>query len=385
MTTNGTPSAAPPNNHHHSPLSSFKPTGTTLDPNTWAPAPHFLLPDPDLNARIARRNANHHAYRSIGNNVIWHKYIDLGYYIFDDCMDFHRAWKSTAKEAISNRYKTIWKSFHIHRMHDIPINDNLRNSALKTAKPYLMSKEPDFLLATDMEFEEKEYFANKDLGTISNATKDGESEWTEVCRPKRNRKKSPTSSPRTSPITTPTITNPTTDRSAQDNHLSDDDFLGIALERETPLPNDTYDLTGSDSPVNNAPTPVMLASPPPIHNPYKTNNSRKTAPDSRHRTPASNTTTTDATTPTSPTTTTPSPHQTHNPNYQDNTQTTHISTASTDFHNDASTQATNTTHDTIRHQGTSAGSINSLSISKNKRSHPHQRRHAPNYCTLETT
>ena len=350
MTTNGTPSAAPPNNHHHPPPSTFKPTGTTLDPNTWAPAPLFLLPDPDLNARIARRNANHHAYRSIGNNVIWHKYIDLGYYIFDDCMDFHKAWKSTAKEAISNRYKTIWKSFHIHRMHDIPINENLRNSALKTAKPYLMSKEPDFLLATDIEFEEKEYFANTDLGTTTNVTKEAESEWTEVCRPKRHRKKSPTTSPRTSPITTPTTTNPIQDHPAQDNDLSDEDLLGIALARKTPLPDDILDPTDSDSPSNNAPAPAMLTQPPLIHNPYKTNNNRTTASDSRHRTPASNTTTPpihDKLNLSRPPTNTP---DNSNPT---NSQTQNSHTAFIDLLDEASTQSTNATGETLRQQGTS--------------------------------
>ena len=105
-------------------------------------------------------------YRTIGTNSIWHKYLDLGYYVFDDCMDFQRAWKSTAKEAGLNRYKTIWKSFHIHRMHNIPVNDNLKDDALNKAKPYLSSNDPDYLLATDMEYEEKEFFANKELGNL---------------------------------------------------------------------------------------------------------------------------------------------------------------------------------------------------------------------------
>ena len=57
---------------------------------------------------------------------------------------------------------------HIHRMHNLPINDVLMNSALNTARPFLQSNDPDFLLATDIEYEEKEFFANKNLGTIMN-------------------------------------------------------------------------------------------------------------------------------------------------------------------------------------------------------------------------
>jgi hypothetical protein len=83
-------------------------------------------------------------------------------------------------------------------MYDLPINENLRNSALNTVKPYLTAKEPDYLLATDIEFEEKEYFANKTLGTTSADPTDDETEWTEVSS-KRNKKKSPNPSPRTSP------------------------------------------------------------------------------------------------------------------------------------------------------------------------------------------
>jgi hypothetical protein len=122
---------------------------------------------------------------------MWHKYIQLGYYVFDDCMDFHRTWKSTAKEAILQRYKVIWKSYHIHRMNDIPINETLQKSALTTAHPFLQSKDPDFLLATDIEFEEKEFFRNQDLGATP---PNPDSEWTPVGS-KKNKKKSPTTSP----------------------------------------------------------------------------------------------------------------------------------------------------------------------------------------------
>ena len=166
-------------NHPGHPPPAFLRSGTTFDPAAWEDAPPFLLPDPNKNERIARRNANHKTYREIGTNNMWHKYIQLGYYIFDDCMEFQQAWKSTANEAISKRYKIIWQSFHIHRMNDIPINKVLDKSANATARPYLQAKEPDFLLATDIEFEEKQFFETS-LGDKEIASHEGDNYgWTE--------------------------------------------------------------------------------------------------------------------------------------------------------------------------------------------------------------
>jgi hypothetical protein len=42
-------------------------------------------------------------------------------------------------------------------MHNIPINDVLNHSATNTVRPFLQTKEPDFLLASDIEFEEREF------------------------------------------------------------------------------------------------------------------------------------------------------------------------------------------------------------------------------------
>lgn len=57
---------------------------------SWEEAPPFLLQVPDRNERIAIRNANHNLYCSIGTTNMWTKYIHLGYYVFDDCMDFQQ-------------------------------------------------------------------------------------------------------------------------------------------------------------------------------------------------------------------------------------------------------------------------------------------------------
>jgi hypothetical protein len=139
---------------------------------------------------MAIRNANHQVYRTLGTNTMWHKYIQLGYYVFDDCMEFQRTWKSTAKEAISIRYKTIWKSLHIHRMNDLPISDTLLHSAMNTARPFLKSKEPDFLLATDIEYEEKKFF---ECPPETTENQDDDNGWTEVSARKVRKRLHPNS------------------------------------------------------------------------------------------------------------------------------------------------------------------------------------------------
>ena len=233
MTINGTPTAPPPPNQHSRPPATFKPSGTTFDPAAWADAPPFLLQVPDRNERIAIRNANHKVYRSLGTNTMWHKYLRLGYYVFDDCMEFQRTWKSTAKEAISNRYKTIWTSLHIHRMNDLPISDTLLHSAMNTARPFLQEKEPDFILATEIEYEEKKFFANNTMAANDDKTEDRG--WTEVSS-KKNKKKTPPQSPE---LTAQTPIHVPMDPGFTIEHMdiSDDAMLGLALARETPLPS----------------------------------------------------------------------------------------------------------------------------------------------------
>jgi hypothetical protein len=94
----------------------------------------------------------------------------------------------------SNRYKTIWTSFHIHRMNDLSIGPILQKSATTTALPYLKTTNPDYLLATEMEYEEKQYFE-----TMTPVPQEEDKGWTEVSPKHKNRKKTPTTSPTTTP------------------------------------------------------------------------------------------------------------------------------------------------------------------------------------------
>ena len=195
---------------HRNSLSNPRKPNAMKERHSWSVPPPFIITHPDDVERIPIRNANHESYQVLGTMTIWNKYINLGYYIFDDCMQFHKIWKSTAKDSVTQRNKIIWKSFHFHRMHDIPTPAKLALRANKTALPYLKEKEPDFLLATDIEFEEKEFFdacnppKPKLHDSLNEDSEDKEQEWFEVIS-KKNRKKSPPTSPSTTPKQTTTL------------------------------------------------------------------------------------------------------------------------------------------------------------------------------------
>jgi hypothetical protein len=270
MTSNGTPTAPPFADQPSSPSPTLKSPGTTFDSAAWAEAPPFVLQVPNRNERIAIRNANHQVYRSIGTNTMWHKYLLLGYYVFDDCMEFQRTWKSTAKEAISIRYKTIWQSLHIHRMNDIPISDTLLHSAMNTARPFLQAKEPDFILATDIEYEEKNFFSTT---TAPSADTNDAIGWTEVSS-KKTKKKTPPQSPEINAQSPPQVSM-VPGFTLENMDISDDAMLGLSLALDAPLHTQESDLTATSTTHkslfdnSDQPTfPTNTKQPPKIINPY---------------------------------------------------------------------------------------------------------------------
>ena len=160
----------------------------------WAEPTPFIMTNPNDNKRIPIRNANHQAYRVLGTTAIWNKCVQLGYYMFDNCMQFHKVWKSTAKDSVTHCNKIIWQLYHFHRMNDIKIKTPLEMSATSTARPYLKEKDPDFLLTTDIEYEEKEFFAaciEQNRSINSDDTPEEPDKWTKVTPKKKTRKQSP--------------------------------------------------------------------------------------------------------------------------------------------------------------------------------------------------
>jgi hypothetical protein len=90
-------------------------------------------------------------------------------------------------------------------MNDLPLSSILDKSARNT-RCFLKTKDPDFLLATDIEYEEKRFFETSPKNSTETAPHDDMpddiSGWTEVTS-KKNKRKTPTNSPELTAKTPP--------------------------------------------------------------------------------------------------------------------------------------------------------------------------------------
>lgn len=120
----------------------------------WAETPTFKPPVPISNARITRRNANAHAYRQTGDPLTWFQYISFGFYSYDDCHDFAKDWIATQNNTLA-RNKLVWNEYSYLRMNSIELNDNIDTWITEIARPYLKTHDPDYILATELAYEEK--------------------------------------------------------------------------------------------------------------------------------------------------------------------------------------------------------------------------------------
>jgi hypothetical protein len=114
-------------------------------------------------------------------------------------------------------------------MNDLPISETLLNSAMNTARPFLQDKEPDFILATEIEYEEKMFFATSNETC---ADKNDEIGWTKVST-KKTKKKTPPHSPE---ITAQTPTHNPMDSgfTIEEMDISDDAMLGLRFQTRYP-------------------------------------------------------------------------------------------------------------------------------------------------------
>jgi hypothetical protein len=199
-----------------------------------------------------------------------------------------------------------------------------------------------------------------------------ESEWTEVINSKKNKKKTPHSSPTLSPTRSPNTSPDTQITEMLD--IPDDALLDLSLERQPAHEHQNEVDAGKNEGNPRGISPAQSQTKTPAHNnetdnlsvfnPYTNEHitQRKPTNANTSKTPKNGTpsqhpdSTTNVTrTPTRTMTTTPTTNQPHHTIHQEDTPTTQTTTAAfIDLLDDASTQATNATNDTIRQQGTSA-------------------------------
>lgn len=251
---NGTAAAdsSPPSNNTPSPsLPKLASPG-------WVTPPPILPPGSNDSERLARREANHHVYQCTGNQITWYHYVLFGYYQFDRVEDFHNAW-NPAHDIESARYHIMWNTFHHHRMSNIPISPLLNMWANKHAKAYLHEHDPDFLLATEIIYDD-----SRDTDTVQTATP--ELAWTEIGR-KNRREKSLTapSSPRSTPFpSSPRPTSPITPTNDYYRSLQTDNDDVEMHDHDANAEVQIIEENGTDTPTRLHPISPQRNTPPDI-------------------------------------------------------------------------------------------------------------------------
>jgi hypothetical protein len=197
MTTTG---PAPADTNGPPLLAPDYPSLPKLTSTGWVTPPPFLPPESNDPERLARREANHQLYHQTGDQLTWYHYVLFGYYLFDCVEDFEKAWNPEQNHQYA-RFRIMWDSFHKNRMSKILSSPLLTMMwANNYAKPYLHQHEPDYLLATEILYED----------CVNNAAADSlslkEQSWTEIGQHRRGKTSKPSSSPSSPRPTSPTIT-----------------------------------------------------------------------------------------------------------------------------------------------------------------------------------
>ncbi len=93
--------------------------------DTWVDQPIHKGPDWFLIEERYRRNANAHVYQQNqkGNQTKWNRYLTLGYFVFEDCVECDKVWEAIETDPLLV-HRSIWYNFmcHVDRDLQIPIS-----------------------------------------------------------------------------------------------------------------------------------------------------------------------------------------------------------------------------------------------------------------------
>ena len=112
----------------------------------WVEAPPYQTSNDGKPVISTTREANADAFKTstAGSQVAWNRYIQLGYYTFDDCKDFDAYWRHFInKQTIC--MKMVWFNYKYHVDRQMSINPKLQTWATKVAQQHLDQLEPSFL------------------------------------------------------------------------------------------------------------------------------------------------------------------------------------------------------------------------------------------------
>ena len=93
---------------------------------------------------VSRRQAHADAFKQHGSPVAWNRFVNLGFYVFDDCSEFNGHWRQfVSKQTFCS--KVVWYNFTYHLDRNIDIPSKLLAWATELARPHLDQVDPSFL------------------------------------------------------------------------------------------------------------------------------------------------------------------------------------------------------------------------------------------------
>lgn len=152
--------------------------------NHWVEQPVKTGPDWFQPEERYRRNANEHVYKQHGTHTNWYRYIMLGFFTFDDCLECDKVWNAM-ETAPLHVHRSIWYNFMYHVDRDLVVPEKLNAWATDITLPYLTEFDPTTLHGTDTlkhKWKEMPFMQEMEI--------DKTEEWIPV-QPNRRRSKSP--------------------------------------------------------------------------------------------------------------------------------------------------------------------------------------------------
>ena len=112
----------------------------------WVDSPPFIVADWVDPAIPCQRLGHADAYRQHGSPVSWHRYVVLGFYVFEDCSHFDRYWRQfTTKRLMCSQM--IWYNYMYHVDRKLNIHPKLQSWAQDVVRPHLAVYDRGFLLS----------------------------------------------------------------------------------------------------------------------------------------------------------------------------------------------------------------------------------------------
>lgn len=116
--------------------------------NHWVDQPMPTGPDWFPKEERYRRSANEHVYKQHGTQTYWFRYITLGLFTFDDCLECDKVWNKMETDPL-RVHQSIWYTFMYHVDRDLTVPEKLNAWATDITLPFLTKYDPTTLHETD--------------------------------------------------------------------------------------------------------------------------------------------------------------------------------------------------------------------------------------------